>query len=102
LKSQEVTSHKVSVDVSASAPGLVVIAQAHYPRWKAFVDGQPAELLRANHAFQAVQVPAGDHRVDVIYRDKPFQIGAVLSLVSLAGVGLGCGGFLQKEYGVCP
>jgi hypothetical protein len=97
LKSQEVTSHKVSVDVSASAPSLVVIAQAHYPRWKAFVDGQPAELLRANHAFQAVQVPAGEHRVVVIYQDKPFQIGALLSLVSLAGVGFGSVRFSRKD-----
>ena len=97
IRSREVTAHKVSVDVSASAPSLVVIAQAHYPRWKAFVDGQPASLLRANHAFQAVQVPAGDHHVDVIYQDKPFQIGAVVSLLSLAGVGLGCVFFSRKN-----
>jgi len=97
IKSREVTSHRISVDVSASAPSLVVIAQAHYPRWKAFVDGQPAGLLRANHAFQALQVPAGEHHVDVIYQDKPFQIGAVLSLVSLAGAGLGCARFSRKN-----
>jgi hypothetical protein len=54
------------------------------------VDGKPATLLRANHAFQAVQVPTGDHRVDVIYQDKPFQIGAVVSLLSFVGVGFGC------------
>jgi len=97
IKSREVTSHKISVDVSALAPSLVVIAQAHYPRWKAFVDGQPSELLQANHAFQAVQVPAGEHRVDVVYQDKPFQIGALLSLLSLAGIGLGCVRFSRKN-----
>jgi len=97
LKSREITSHKVSVDVSASGPSLVVIAQAYYPRWKAFVDGQPAELLRANHAFQAVAVPQGEHRVVVIYQDKPFQIGALLSLVSLAGVGFGSVRFSKKN-----
>jgi hypothetical protein len=97
LMSREITSHKVSLDVSASSPSLVVIAQAHYPRWKAFVDGQPAELLRANHAFQAVQVPAGEHRIVVIYRDNAFQIGAVLSLLSLAGVGLGSVRFSRKN-----
>jgi hypothetical protein len=97
IKSLEITSHKVTADVSASAPSLVVIAQAHYPRWKAFVNGQPASLLRANHAFQAVQVPAGEHRLDVIYQDKPFQIGAVLSLLSLAGAGLGWVLFSKKN-----
>jgi hypothetical protein len=97
IKSREVTSHKVSVDVDASAPSLVVIAQTHYPRWKAFVDGQPAELLRANHAFQAVRVPAGEHRVDVIYQDKPFQMGAVVSLLSLLGVAVGWMRFSRKN-----
>ncbi len=102
IKSREVTSHRISVEVSASAPSLVVIAQAHYPRWKAFVDGQPTELLRANHAFQAVQVPAGEHRVVVIYQDKPFQIGAVLSLLSLAGIGLGGVCFSRKNTVLAP
>lgn len=97
IKSRKVTSHEVSVDVSASAPSLVVIAQTHHPRWKAFVDGQPAMLLRANHAFQAVQVPVGEHRVDVVYQDKPFQIGAVVSLLGLAAVGLGCVFYSKKN-----
>jgi hypothetical protein len=86
IKSREVKAHRVSVNVTAAAPSLVVIAQAHYRRWKAFVDGRPVALLRANHAFQAVQVPAGDHRVDVVYQDRPFQIGAAISLFSLLGI----------------
>jgi hypothetical protein len=44
-----------------------------------------------------VQVPAGEHRLDVIYQDKPFQIGAVLSLLSLAGAGLGWVLFSKKN-----
>jgi len=88
IKSCDVTSHRISAEVSASAPSLVVIAQTHYPRWKAFVDGQPTRLWHANHAFQALEVPAGNHRLTVVYQDRPFQIGAVISLLSLSGVGL--------------
>jgi uncharacterized membrane protein YfhO len=53
------------------------------------VDGQPARLLRANVAFQAVQMPAGKHRIHLAYRDRVFEIGAALSLVTLLACGFG-------------
>jgi hypothetical protein len=86
IKSRDIKTERVSLNVTASAPSMVVIAQAYYPRWKAFLDGRPTVLLRANHAFQAVQVPAGDHHIDVVYQDRPFQIGAAISLLSLLGI----------------
>jgi uncharacterized membrane protein YfhO len=52
------------------------------------VDGQTVPLLRANHAFQAVAVPAGRHELVLRYRDRAFQLGAVLSLGTLAGLAL--------------
>jgi uncharacterized membrane protein YfhO len=58
---------------------MVVIAQTYYPAWKAYVDGQATKLWRANYAFQAVQVPAGRHRIELRYEDKLFLIGALLS-----------------------
>jgi len=71
------------IEVEADAPALVVIAQTWYHDWRAEVDGRPALLLRANHAFQAVQVPEGRHRVQLFYRDRAFETGAVASLLAL-------------------
>jgi hypothetical protein len=48
----------VDIEAEAAEPSLVVVAQTYYHDWRADVDGQPTHLLRANHAFQAVQVPA--------------------------------------------
>jgi uncharacterized membrane protein YfhO len=45
-------------------------------------------LLRANLAFQALQVPAGNHRIRLIYQDPQLFWGALLSLVSLVLCGL--------------
>jgi len=71
------------IEVEADAPSLVVIAQTWYHDWRAEVDGRQAPLLRANHAFQAVQVPAGRHRVQLVYRDRAFEIGAAVSLLAV-------------------
>jgi len=73
----------VDVEVEAGAPSLVVVAQSWYHDWCAEVDGKPARLLRANDAFQAVEIPEGRHRVQLIYRDRAFETGAGVSLLAL-------------------
>ena len=76
-------NHTVAIQTEAPAPSLVVISQTYYPAWKAYVDGQPVKLWRANYAFQALQVPAGRHRIELRYEDRAFHIGAVLSTLGL-------------------
>ncbi len=77
------TAHSLEADVNATAPTWVVIAQSLYPAWRASVDDASAPLHRANVAFQAVAVPAGQHRVRMIYSDPKFRTGALVSLASL-------------------
>ncbi len=77
------TPNEVSVAVTASAPALLVVSDNHYPAWRAFVDGEPAECLRADYAFRAVAVPAGKHTVEFMYRSGIYQTGRAVSLASL-------------------
>ena len=69
-------NHSVDIEVEAAAPVLVVVAQTFFHDWIVTVDGKPTTLLRANMAFQAVQVPAGRHQLHFFYRDRAFEIGA--------------------------
>ena len=82
LKGWRFAAQRVDLEVDAEATSLVVVAQTYYHRWRAYVDGKPAPLLRANYAFQAVEVPAGHHRIRLAYEDRAFQIGALISGVS--------------------
>jgi hypothetical protein len=72
-------TQSVDVEADAAEPSLVVVAQTYYHNWHAYVDNQPAALLRANHAFQAVQIPNGTHKIHLAYEDRAFRIGAVIS-----------------------
>ena len=76
-------TQSVDIEAEAGAPSLVVVAQTWYHDWRAEVDGRPASLLRANGAFQAVEIPEGRHRVQLIYRDRAFELGADISLLAL-------------------
>jgi hypothetical protein len=84
----------ISIRTQSPTARLVVISQSHYPAWKAYVDGQPTKIWRANYAFQAFEVPAGDHLARLIYQDRAFQIGAMLSGLSM----LACRGIWWRAY----
>jgi hypothetical protein len=81
---REFSAHRVKLETEASEPALVVIAQSFYHNWHAYVNGRPTPLLRANHAFQALEVPAGRQQVTLVYEDRAFYCGAVISLISAA------------------
>jgi hypothetical protein len=82
---QQFGTQQAHLTVEAPARALVVIAQAYYHDWHAYVDGQPVPLLRANHAFQALEVPAGHHEVTLRYEDGMFHLGAAISALTLLG-----------------
>ena len=72
-------SRQRTIEADAPSGGWLVISQTDYPAWRAYVDGAPVKLWRANYAFQAVEVPAGRHRVQLVYEDRLLLIGAALS-----------------------
>ncbi len=76
-------NRKLVLQSDAPGSGLVVIAQSWHPAWRAYVDDQPVQLWRANHAFQALEVPAGRHRLELRYEDRAFDLGLMLAAPGL-------------------
>lgn len=74
----------VTLDVSTSAAGLLVMSDAYDPGWETRVDGNLSPLYRANYAYRAVFVPAGNHHiVQFTYRPWSFAWGLRLTLFGL-------------------
>ena len=72
----------ISLETATGAPGLLVLSEAYYPAWKAYVDGEPAPLYAADHALRAVPVPAGEHSVELRYESWTLQTGLAVSLAA--------------------
>ncbi|HEY0672854.1 MAG TPA: hypothetical protein VGD27_11330, partial [Longimicrobiales bacterium] len=58
------------LQVSVDAPALLVVLDNYYKAWHAEVDGREVPLLRANHTFRAIPVPAGQHEVVMRYSSE--------------------------------
>jgi len=54
---------RISARIETHQPTLVTIAQSYYPAWKAYVNGNETPLLKANLAFQCLEVPARAHQI---------------------------------------
>ncbi len=76
-------AEKLDFDVETPAPTMVSVAQAYYHPWHAYVDGRSVQLWYANFAFQALEVPAGHHQVSLVYQDRSFVRGVMISIGSL-------------------
>lgn len=80
---------RVVIEARLTAPGHVVLLDAFDPGWRVRVDGRPAELLRANMAFRAVELRPGRHVVEFAYRPASiaagFAFGALALVLAAAG-----------------
>lgn len=77
-------NHALRFRTQAAEPSMVVISQAYYPYWAASVDGEPVAMWKANYAFQAIEVPSGDHHVLLRFESRSFTLGLAVSGVALA------------------
>jgi uncharacterized membrane protein YfhO len=79
---REVSAHQVVFTLTSSQPTVAVVAQSYYPSWRVRVNDLETPLLRANHAFQCVRVPAGTSQVVLTYDDRRFKAGVLISILS--------------------
>jgi hypothetical protein len=68
------------LEVATEAPGLLVVAETWMPGWSARVDGEPASILRGNHAHRVIPLKhPGRHSILLRYRPPGLATGCVIS-----------------------
>jgi hypothetical protein len=76
------------LQVKNDVPGYLVLDRTNFPGWRATVNGVETPVLRANYAFMALPLPAGDLDVRIWYRPESLTRGAWIGLLCLlVGVG---------------
>ncbi|MCG6552621.1 MAG: YfhO family protein [Candidatus Magnetominusculus sp. LBB02] len=62
---------EIRLDIETTSPAALVLSNNYDPHWKAYIDGKATPVLRANLAFQSIQInSAGGHSVVLKYEDS--------------------------------
>lgn len=83
LKNVEIGLSHVSGTISLNEDKFLYYSIPYSTGWKATVDGNPVEIQRANIAFMAIPLTAGDHEVVLHYSTPGLALGGAASVVSV-------------------
>lgn len=64
---KEYSPRRISIKTRSGSDGLLVLSDYYYPGWKAYLDGKPVKILRANYIIRAILLPKGEHEIEFIY-----------------------------------
>jgi hypothetical protein len=87
----------VEIKTELAHSGFLVLTDAWYPGWTAYVDGTETRIYRSNYAFRSVLLAPGAHSVRFVYEPLSFKVGLVISLSTLGC--LAAFAILPKRHG---
>lgn len=74
----------LSYAVDAKKEELALFSEIYYPKgWQITIDGQPAEMLRANYTLRALRIPAGQHTVEFRFDPQSIRVTDSIAYAAL-------------------
>ncbi len=74
---------RIVLTTNDASEGYLFLKDTWYPGWRAWVDGQPAPIERADTYFRAVQLVGGAHIVEFRFEPDSLRWGALTSALTL-------------------
>jgi hypothetical protein len=77
---------RIELRYRAATGGFFVVATTFDRGWRAAVDGAPRRVYPTAAGQLGVALPAGEHRLELAYRERLLPLGAAISLAALLAV----------------
>jgi Bacterial membrane protein YfhO/Dolichyl-phosphate-mannose-protein mannosyltransferase len=74
---------RIELETRNGRAGFLALSEIYYRGWEAWIDGRRAPVERANYALRGLAVPAGEHRIEFVFRAHSFRTGAAWSLLGV-------------------
>lgn len=71
-----------AITYNAPTPATLIIRDAFYPGWHAYLEDTPLTLQPYQGFFRSASVPAGEHTVRMRYNSLAIQLGLTISLIT--------------------
>lgn len=69
------------IEATSNGNGVLVVNDSYWPGWVAKIDGKQVPVRPADYLVRAVPWPSGRHVLEMEYKPKEVQIGALISAV---------------------
>lgn len=93
------TPNRVKYEVDTDKPRLLVMSEIYYPHgWHLSIDGQPAEIKRANYVLRATPIPAGKHVVELHFDPKSVYTTEAIAWIAQGILALAVLWLLWRSY----
>lgn len=69
---------------SSAKDGVAVFSEIYYPGWQATIDGEPVDIARADYILRAINVPAGEHTIEMWFNPKSIHVTESIAYAALA------------------
>lgn len=89
----------IALDKPAPAGSALIVAENYYPGWHATVDGKAAAIGRAQYSMIGVELPAGAHKIDLIFSSPAYETGKLITWIAIviALIGVAGGTFMERK-----
>ena len=83
---------KLEYESTAKTDQLAVFSEIYYPMakgWSLTIDGQAAQFAKANYILRAAKIPAGNHKIAMVFHPTSYFSGETYSMIASALLLLG-------------
>lgn len=78
----------LELNATLENPSWIVISQMAWKGWRAYVDGNPTKVRRANHTVLGIYVDKGTHAIRLQYLPHSFVVGRAISLATIVALAM--------------
>lgn len=74
-KSDAYTTNCITGNISLDKAKILFLSIPYSSGWTAYVDGKEAEIMKANYAYMALELDAGEHEIELRYDTPGMKLG---------------------------
>lgn len=94
IKLTNFKSNHLKYESNNKNEGVAVFSEMYYKNgWNAYIDSKPVEHLKVNYTLRALNIPAGNHKIEFKFEPQVVKTGSTIALISsiamLVLIGLG-------------
>lgn len=86
IKNVSVLDNIVRVETESEANEMICVAVPYSKGWSAKIDGNSVKVYKMNDMYMGMEVPAGEHLIELNYFTTGLKGGIMISMISLLGI----------------